>query len=270
MIQRVLTGIALVAVVLLSFSILTFDVLRWVALPIMALVLWEWWGLRTMAWWWRVVLCFLPLILLALQILGYGMAAPILALLGSLVWAGAGLLMVTGRVARTMAATPRWTHDIFVVATVGIAMALMAEMSLLSQQANGLLLGTMAVVWLADSGAYFAGRRYGRHLLAAALSPKKTWEGLWGGWVAAVLFALVWIGVAPDTLGSVSPMTFLLAAALAAPVSVLGDLVESGFKRHYQVKDSGGLLPGHGGVYDRVDGLVAAIPLQWGLYVWLS
>jgi len=125
-----------------------------------------------------------------------------------------------------------------------------------------LLLGAMATVWLADIAAYFCGRAFGRHKLAPGISPGKTWEGALGGLVAVWIYGFFMaakFGVLTD-----SPARWLvLAVALCAltGVSIVGDLFESLAKRQAGVKDSGTLLPGHGGVLDRVDSLTATLPL---------
>ena len=127
------------------------------------------------------------------------------------------------------------------------------------------LLMLLLVVWAADIGAYFTGRAFGRHKLAPLVSPGKTWEGLVGGLVAAVLVAVV-----GGTWLPVSRMPFILICMFVCLFSVVGDLSESLFKRQAGVKDSGVLFPGHGGVLDRVDSLTAAAPVYWlGLY-WLG
>ncbi len=124
----------------------------------------------------------------------------------------------------------------------------------------GMLLYALAMVWAADVGAYFTGRRIGRVRLAPQVSPGKTWEGVIGGLIFAVAVAAgggVALGLTPRA-----------AAALAVPlglslalVSVLGDLTVSLFKRNAGLKDSGSMFPGHGGVLDRVDGVCVALPL---------
>lgn len=112
------------------------------------------------------------------------------------------------------------------------------------------------LVVAADVGAYFAGRKFGRHKLAPQVSPGKTWEGVFGGLGAAAVMA--WIGV---VWFNVSAPTFVALCALVFAASVVGDLTESLFKRHAGLKDSGSLLPGHGGVLDRVDSVTAAAPV---------
>lgn len=119
-----------------------------------------------------------------------------------------------------------------------------------------LLLLILAIVFAADIGAYFAGRRYGRLKLAPRVSPGKTWEGLIGGLVLAALVA----AAGGFLLGL--PVAFIVPAGVSsAAMSVVGDLTESMFKRSAGVKDSGSLFPGHGGILDRLDSITAAIPL---------
>ncbi len=119
-----------------------------------------------------------------------------------------------------------------------------------------LLLALLVLVWLADIGAYFAGRFFGRVKLAPAISPGKTWEGVLGGLLAVLLAAFA---AALYTQRGVAVLVpFCLAVAL---LSVVGDLTVSMFKRNAGVKDSGTLLPGHGGVLDRIDSVCAAAPL---------
>lgn len=117
----------------------------------------------------------------------------------------------------------------------------------------------MVTVWLADTGGYFAGKRYGKHALAPAVSPNKTWEGVAGG----VLFASIWaIGFYwVKTPTTITLFEWLLLAVVTVAVSIVGDLFESLYKRAFSVKDSGNLLPGHGGILDRIDSLIAAVPV---------
>ena len=126
------------------------------------------------------------------------------------------------------------------------------------QQSSGawLVLLLMLVVAVADSGGYFAGRRFGKYKLAPAVSPGKTWEGFAGGFLANCLLALI--------LSQVLNQDLLLMLVLILPtslISVLGDLLESMVKRHAGAKDSGSILPGHGGILDRVDGITAGAPV---------
>jgi phosphatidate cytidylyltransferase len=106
------------------------------------------------------------------------------------------------------------------------------------------------VTWATEIGAYFAGRRFGKHKLASSISPNKTVEGLWGGVSAAALFGAVWVWTTELNTA------LLLLAPLFAVAAQAGDLFESRMKRLAGVKDSGDWLPGHGGLLDRLDGLV--------------
>ena len=128
----------------------------------------------------------------------------------------------------------------------------------------GLLLALMAVVWVADTAAYFTGRRFGRHKLAPSISPGKTWEGVYGGLVAVALYALALLAFAPGQLAhevtARAAVAWVAVALLLVIMSIVGDLFESHMKRQRGVKDSGRLLPGHGGVLDRIDALIAAMP----------
>ena len=138
---------------------------------------------------------------------------------------------------------------------LGFVYAVLPAISLLwirERDVHGLelLLWTLLVTWSTDIGAYFAGRRFGRRRLAPAISPGKTIEGLYGGIAAATLIGGAW--VLANGLG----MPLLLLAPIFAVAAQGGDLFESGMKRRAGVKDSGAWLPGHGGVLDRLDGLV--------------
>lgn len=125
--------------------------------------------------------------------------------------------------------------------------------------ANGawLILLVVMTVATADIGAYFSGKMLGKHQLAAAVSPGKSWEGFLGGLIACVLLALL-VAWAVDFSQWRQLLVIIVLSALA---SVVGDLVESMVKRHRGIKDSGNILPGHGGVLDRIDSLTAAVPV---------
>ena len=124
---------------------------------------------------------------------------------------------------------------------------------------SAMLFYLLSLVWIADIGAYFSGKRYGRHKLAPSISPGKTREGVVGGLAGCLLWMLV---VYPVSGGwSLVLLPFLVIGLLTSLASVFGDLFESVLKREAGVKDSSKLLPGHGGVLDRIDGVLAATPV---------
>ena len=128
-----------------------------------------------------------------------------------------------------------------------------------------LILFTLALIWAGDTLAYFVGRFVGRVPMARALSPKKTWEGAIANVVASLGVALVasrWIDMDLTAL--------LLIAAGANIAGQMGDLIESAYKRGAAVKDSGTIVPGHGGALDRIDSLILAAPVVWVMYQWLT
>ena len=127
------------------------------------------------------------------------------------------------------------------------------------------LLFVMLLVWTADIGAYFAGRRWGKRKLAPRVSPGKSWEGMYGGLAATMLLALLFALWQP--LGVMGGVALIVITAVVTLTSVLGDLFESMLKRYRNIKDSSQLLPGHGGVLDRIDSLTAAIPIFALLYL---
>ena len=122
------------------------------------------------------------------------------------------------------------------------------------------------LVWAADSGAYFVGVRIGKHKMAPKISPNKSWEGFWGGLAGASLIAIIGFKLLGLDWSDLPALVFL--TLIAAMMSVAGDLFESLLKRHSGHKDSGRLIPGHGGMLDRLDSLLAALPVfmvgkQW-------
>ncbi len=129
-----------------------------------------------------------------------------------------------------------------------------------------LILYVCMIIWSMDTGAYFVGRRFGRTKLAPSISPGKTREGVYGGLAFAFVMHLLSMSVAG---GHVDGVKLLVATLLAAAVSIVGDLYESRMKRGVDLKDSGHILPGHGGLLDRLDGIIAAVPVFAFLWVWL-
>lgn len=131
-----------------------------------------------------------------------------------------------------------------------------------------LLLFLMGLVWVADSAAYFSGRQWGKHKLAPRISPGKTWEGVIGALVVAIVYVSLWRVFAPETLARFSAVSWWgqsLVAILLIAISITGDLFESHLKRVAGVKDSGSLIPGHGGILDRIDSQTSVLPVAMAL-----
>lgn len=166
----------------------------------------------------------------------------------------------------------RLLGSIYGVSILGCFIAIVA----LYQSSPALLLSVMGIVWIADIGAYFAGKAFGKHKLAPSISPGKSWEGAIGGWIAVMILAIVSTQLSQLSgsfsaklqtnfgwLGLIAGMTLLVAA------SIVGDLFESLLKRRANMKDSSKLLPGHGGVLDRIDALIPVLPLATLFSAWL-
>ena len=154
-------------------------------------------------------------------------------------------------------------------ALVGLVVLLPAWLALiqLRQIGNLALLAIMATVWIADIAAYFSGRTFGRHKLAPTISPGKTWEGAAGAVVAVVLYGFALSPWLPAAL-SENRLVLVLVLVVLTAVSIVGDLFESLLKRQAGLKDSSRILPGHGGVLDRVDSLTSTLPIV--ALVWLA
>jgi phosphatidate cytidylyltransferase len=158
---------------------------------------------------------------------------------------------------------------------IGLWLAWLALASARTQGIN-FILSIFSLVWVSDIAAYFGGRAFGKRKLALAISPGKSWEGVWSGMLGVLLLALLWMQADRIwVLGSPSLFTKLhaqhgvvglvLVCIFLTAMGVVGDLVESLVKRHAGAKDSSGLLPGHGGVLDRVDALLPVFPLALAL-----
>src|ERR1700735_1352125 len=148
---------------------------------------------------------------------------------------------------------------------IAIPFSYLVRLNDIEKSGRQLVLFTLCLVWAGDMLAYFVGRGFGRVPMAPALSPKKTWEGALGNILGSLLVAVFfarWM--------QIDVVTLMVIAGLANIAGQMGDLIESAYKRGASVKDSGKLLPGHGGVLDRVDSLILAAPVVWVLYQWIS
>jgi phosphatidate cytidylyltransferase len=151
----------------------------------------------------------------------------------------------------------------YVIVAMAFPVLIPAYLALLELRALGpaVLLLVMAIVWIADTMAYFSGRLFGRTKLAPEISPGKTWEGVWGALFSLALYgAALAVFVSPRMRLDVAAVVLIGAIVALGAISVLGDLFESSLKRRAGVKDSGHIIPGHGGMLDRVDAQLAMLP----------
>jgi phosphatidate cytidylyltransferase len=169
--------------------------------------------------------------------------------------------------------TKRPLHDVLPAIAIGSAALLfvvlpfsyIVRLDEIEPLGRQLVLFTLVLVWAGDMLAYFVGKSLGRVPMAPALSPQKTWEGAMGNVLASMIVAVLFARwMQTDVL------TLLVIAGVANIAGQAGDLIESAYKRGAAVKDSGGLLPGHGGMLDRIDSLILATPAVWILYQWLA
>ena len=166
----------------------------------------------------------------------------------------------------------RLLNIMYGVAIVACFMAML----MLFKHSTLYLFSVMAIVWVADIGAYFVGKAIGKRKLAPSISPGKSWEGAIGGWAAVLLFAAAatYCPQLQDTFAAKLRMTggwliFVPVMTLLVAASVIGDLFESQLKRRINMKDSSNLLPGHGGVLDRIDALIPTLPIAVLFDYWM-
>jgi phosphatidate cytidylyltransferase len=275
--QRIITALALMAVLLPAMLYSDPRAFAAVGILMIGASAWEWGRLNAcsqVASWGCGAACVL-LCVLSWAMGGLGASASLWTVSG-----GAWVLLGAWLLHRGVA---QWTRIPRVLRLLTGLLALWLAW-LAAAQARGVgvnfLLSVLALVWVADIFAYFAGRALGGRFfsfkLAPSISPGKTWEGVVGGMCGVVLLAALWVA-ADAHWGAVSPSFFtlvakrggwllLLALLFMAAMSVVGDLLESLIKRAAGVKDSSGLLPGHGGVLDRLDALLPTLPLAMMIY----
>ncbi len=280
--QRVITAVVLLAILLPALFYQTPTPFCAVALVLIAAGGWEWGRLNGFGQTGSVVLAVLCFLICSAFWYAGLLTRPL-----PVVWAVTGAVWVLAGAWLLRRGVAGWPLIPAPVRLIGGLLALcLTWLAVAQARAIGVqfLLSVLLLVWVADISAYFAGRalggRFSRGKLAPSISPGKSWEGVWGGMLGVVLLSLVWVGLgapasspgswhdalAAETLYSRLvalhgvPM-MLLAVLFLTAMSVVGDLVESLIKRSAGVKDSSGLLPGHGGVLDRVDALLPAVPL---------
>jgi phosphatidate cytidylyltransferase len=257
--QRIASAVVIAAILLAAVFLLPAKGLVVVLSVVLLAAAWEWSafvaGPRSVLRW-----SFLAVTLALCISLWLGTASPagLMACVvgGLVVWALALLWLVVAPQHQTRAA-------VFLAGVIAIAIAwvCLARISLDVPRGHLWVLYSLLIVWVADSGAYFVGRSWGVSRLAPRISPGKTWAGLWGGLLASALLAgVVALALRLPIVGMVT------LTVVVAGYSVIGDLTESLCKRFAGMKDSGTLIPGHGGVLDRFDSLLAAAPcLLFGL-----
>lgn len=272
--QRILTAVALLAILLPAMLTRQTNWFMVVSLVLITLACWEWGRLNgyagKLAW------------LTALEGLGFcavmwqlgwpAMKLPMLWLIVGALWIALAVWLIARGVVGWQK-IPAWCR-----VSMGLLLLSLAWLAVVQARLIGIqfLLSILVTVWVADIGAYFAGRRFGKRKLAAQISPGKSWEGVYGGVLAVLLLAMGWALWRPEFADSVSLyrklltgqgwLIVILGALLMVAMSVMGDLVESLVKRSAGMKDSSGLLPGHGGVLDRIDALLPTLPLGMMLY----
>jgi phosphatidate cytidylyltransferase len=184
--------------------------------------------------------------------------SPYVVLLVALGWWLVALVWITGFGDPKMT-WPPWLRAIAGVVVLVPAWWALVALHGVSPSGRYYLLFLLVLVWVADSAAYFSGRLWGTNKLAPRISPGKTWEGVWGALIAGLVLGV--LGVILFGVQGSRWVAFVALCAATVAFSILGDLAESAFKRQSGLKDSGQLLPGHGGILDRVDSLTAAAPV---------
>jgi phosphatidate cytidylyltransferase len=190
--------------------------------------------------------------------LAFGWSAPLIAI-GAAFWLLAAPYWLRRGLAPKQQAS-LLAAGVAVLASTGLAVLAMTPLQVVL---------TVALTSIADSAAYFAGRSFGRRKLAPAISPGKTWEGVYGAVAATLVYVVACRALVPQLQGAIDGaawIPYLLAAVALCTLGVFGDLFESALKRQAGAKDSGTLLPGHGGVLDRIDSATSTLPFAAGLW----
>lgn len=259
--QRLLTAAILIPLVVLSLLYLPTSIFKWFLAVVVVLAAWEWFSMIGFHDKYKMLLAMAMLGITAIA--GTFLSINTVVIVAIVVW-GLILLFVSYYAHQVL---PQAVQKLFLQPIIALMMATIVLslfwLSAIQTHATSLgaqqLLYIMVLVWLADTGGYFAGKRWGKLQLAKAISPNKTWEGVAGALILGAAWAI--IGYYWGVSGSLSLVSWLLLSAVSLLISIVGDLFESLFKRSYQIKDSGNLLPGHGGMLDRIDSLIAAVPV---------
>ena len=267
--QRIITALVLLALLLPALFATPPEPLALFTLILMAAASWEWGRLNGLGFRPALTLTAICISLCAASWLaGWAVQAPAaLWWIAGLAWLMGGAWMLRRGVLGwgLWPRGARWVGGILVLWLTWLALCQSKNIGV------NYLLSVLALVWVADVAAYFGGRAFGRRKLASNISPGKSWEGVFSGVLAVCVLALIWLALddhqtrASPSLFSMllqhSPVWAFLGVAVLVGMSVVGDLAESLVKRSAGVKDSSALLPGHGGVLDRVDALLPTLPL---------
>ncbi len=271
--QRILTALVLLAILLPALFYPDPAAFAGVVLVLMAGAAWEWGRLNGCSFAASLALSAVCVALCAAAWLAGWTAQPL-----TLLWTLAAGVWVLGSAWLLRAGVPGWPRIPRALRLVlGVLGLWLAWLAVVQARIIGInfLLSVMTLVWMADIAAYFAGRTFGlrftKNKLAPSISPGKSWEGVWGGMAGVLLLGLCWV-VADAHWEAAVPSLYsrlwargawllLLGALFMACMSVVGDLIESLVKRSAGAKDSSNLLPGHGGVLDRVDALLPTLPI---------
>ncbi len=267
--QRFITGALLFATATTAIWLLPTPAFAVLAAVVIAIATWEWMPLAGFPQRYQCALA--AMAMLAVLVLmsinpGWRVLTSWILLASAVWWTVALLLVVTWPRSQSLWA-PRWVR---LAAGCAILLPCWVALVTLHESTDGrvLVLFLIALVALVDTGGYLIGRNCRRpRRLAPAVSPNKTWNGLLGGLLAATVAPIALLMQCGDRI-QCTPVAVAGASAAAITAAVIGDLLESVAKRHADVKDSGQLLPGHGGLLDRIDGLVAATPLFTLVWLW--
>ena len=261
--QRIITGLILAPLVLGGVFLLEPLHFSWFFALILALAGWEWANLSSLTT--QVMRVTYAILVAALLFKVLPVISVTWVLTISVLW----WLIATLLVMTYPASSKYWRHPavsallgFLVILPMWKALVFIREAQFLPLESFNpllLILYILLLVWAADVGAYFTGRAWGKSKLAPSVSPGKSWAGAWGGVTAAMILGVITSYLMG--LNLVMTFQFLVITALTAVISIIGDLTESMFKRTRGIKDSSALLPGHGGVLDRIDSLLAAIPI---------
>jgi phosphatidate cytidylyltransferase len=265
--QRVITALILLLVLLPAVFAPAFEFFAAIALLTVVVAQWEWARLLGFKFWPGVISAAV-LGLLCVSLWDKGFSSRLITPLcwGVILSWCLVLLLTLPRASLPSGLTSGAGHYLHLAFAIFSLCAAWCVMVLAKKQGAAFVLTLLFVVWAADIFAYFVGKRFGRHKLAPRISPGKTWQGAWGGVAGAVLVCLIGMRYSGTFFAELADGNWAKGAALTAllaMVSVMGDLYESLLKRQAGMKDSSELLPGHGGVLDRVDALIPTLPLAW-------